>query len=229
MATWVTMQAPLSTDPPTEFSDQPLTTTFATWLTGSKAAGLALCRDATATGDGVTAQLAAVLHVFSERRRKTTARGDLDGVLRSDPTAVVDLHHPLIRGDVRRLHVLQRELQRACLTATLLTLPPAPRAAFILLEILGLAFDQAAEVVGSVEALRTAHGRALRELDAYLGPRCEHADPKNFCHCATRLGVALERGFIGWPDRDDLASEGPLLAQRGREVPDLFAHLPPPL
>lgn len=233
MATWVTMQAP-STDPSTAeapLSAHPLAMTFAAWLAGSAARGLALICAAAAAGGDVTAQLAAVLDVHRgprNPRRRMAAGVDLDGVLRSDSTVAVEMDHPLIRGDVRRLRVLQHELQRACLTATLTVLPPTPRAAFILLDILGLPFDQAAEVVGGVEALRTAHRRARSELDAYLGPRCEHVDPKNVCHCATRLGVALRHGFIGWPDRDDLASDGPLVALRGRKVPELFAGLSPP-
>lgn len=230
MATWGAMLDPQSTDPPpppavARAIDHPLAVRFAAWMAGSHAAGLAALEAVVAAPD-VTAQLAAVVRVFDGRRRKG-ARSDLDDVLRSDPTAVVDLDHPLIRGDVRRLYVLQHELQRACLTATLLNLPPSPRAAFILCEILGLSFEEAARVMGSDSAVRTAHTRALREIEGYLDPRCEHVNPKNFCHCSTRLGVALERGFVAWPTRDDLPSDGPVGAHRG-DARELFAALPPP-
>lgn len=227
------MQAPTSTDLPGAPDAAPspapsVVARFAAWMTGSRAGGQAVLEAVSAEGGDESSRLASVLEVFVRRRRKGPGREDLDAVLRSDPTAVVDLEHPLVRGDVRRLNVLQRELQRTCLTTTLLNLPAAPRAAFILLEILGLPRELVAEIMGSAEALKTAHLRALRELDAYLGPRCEHMDPENPCHCATRLGVALDRGFVGWPERDDLAST-PLEVRRHADVRALFTALPLPL
>jgi len=47
----------------------------------------------------------------------------------------------------------------------------------------------------SVVAVRTTDSR----LAGYLGPRCEHLDPKNPCRCAARLGNALEAGLTVWP------------------------------
>lgn len=206
----------------------PVVARFAAWMAGSAEGGRAALEEAAAPpGVDREALLAAVFRVFRDRKIKAE---DLDDVLRSDTTVAVELEHPLIRGDVRRLYVLQRELQRACLTATLGRLSAGRRAAFILTRILGFTHAAAAAILDSTEGgIQTAVGRAERELEMYLGPRCEHLDPRNFCRCAPRLGGAIHRGFVGWPERDDLASDGPLVSQGHRDVATLYASLPAPL
>lgn len=200
---------------------------FAAWMAGSAAGGAELLQRAELLpAADLPSQIAAIMRLFGRHNDEVA---DLDALLRSDPTTLLDLHHPLIRGDVRRLHVLQRELQRACLTATLGRLAPQRRAAFILREILRLSKEQAAACLEkTVSALEVAYGRAVRELEAYLGPRCEHADPDNMCHCSTRLAIAVDRGFVSYPDRDDLPGDAPLTASRRRDAYQLYAALPPP-
>lgn len=208
-------------------SESEIRLTFAAWMAGSHAEGLAVLEVAAVDGLALVPSLAAIYRLF-EGGRKRVGPGfqALDDLLRSDPTTVVDLDHPLVQGEVRRLNVLHRELQRKCLSATLLSLPVAPRAAFVLIDILGLRHEHVAEILGNANNTRTAYLRAERQLGGYLESRCEHMDPKNLCHCATRLGLALDRGFIDWPERP--TSDAPLDGQRRVHVRDLFAALPPP-
>ncbi|MFZ6181202.1 RNA polymerase sigma factor [Nannocystis pusilla] len=227
-------------------SEHPLVVLFAAWMAGSQQAGRAMLQS-TAEPSGVwgrrdhlgkgknprleptsplTARLAVVVRWFMTPREKPI---DLDeGLGRFDGTTQLGMEHPLIRGDVRRLHVLQRELQRKCLTVTLGNLAAGPRAAFVLRWILGLSDDQIAEVFGTVEAVKTNGGRALRDLRDSLTPICEHIDPGNGCRCRNRLAGAVERGFVTWPDRDDLDGDRPLLGQAHQDVESLYPKLPPP-
>jgi len=50
-------------------------------------------------------------------------------------------------------------------------------------------------------------------------------DPGNACRCAARLGNALDRGLVRWPEphEHDAAS---MQGQTFRKVPDLYASLP---
>lgn len=209
-----------------DHEEHPLVVQFAAWMTGSQEAGAAARRAAGPVVADLTARLAALVRFFMKHRGR---HSDIDEALgRYDPTAVLDLDHPLLRGDERRLHVLQRELQRTCLTSTLLNVPAGPRAAFVLREILGLPFEQTAQIFTSAEAARTNYQRSLRELEAYLAPMCEHINPRNGCHCSRRLAGALERGFVRWTERSDLTDDSPLESQGHRNVRDLFASLPAP-
>lgn len=197
---------------------------FAAWLTGSAAAGASLVEAAAPSGD-LTSQLGAVFSALSPR---DATKINLDRVLRNDPTAVMDMQHPLIRGEPRRLYVLQRQLQRTCLLATLGTLVRDRRATFILIELMGLTKAGAAAVMKKTEsAVAVLLMRARSDLENYLAPRCEHLDPANFCHCDRRLAVALDSGFLEWPARDDLPGE-PLKVQRHLDAAALYAALPPP-
>ena len=67
-------------------------------------------------------------------------------------------------------------------------------------------------------ALAPDLGLQLGGLTYYLGPRCEHMNPMNPCHCETPLGPALDRKFITWPDRDDLNGDEPLGRARAAHV-----------
>lgn len=226
--------------------EHPLVVLFAAWMAGSHRAGRAMLQSAgepsgvwgrrNHLGKGknprveptspLTARLAVVVQWFMTPREKPI---DLDeGLGRFDGTTQLGLEHPLIRGDVRRLYVLQRELQRKCLSVVLGNLPAGPRAAFVLRWILGLTDDQVAEVFGTVEAVKTNGGRALRELRESLTPICEHIDPGNGCRCRNRLAGAVERGFVTWPDRDDLDGDRPLIGQTHQDVEALYSKLPPP-
>ena len=201
---------------------------FATWMTGSRAAAAAAIDAAGAEGLDLVPALAALYQYFdAHRQRADPGFGELDDLLRSDSTTTVDLDHPLVRGQVRRLYVLQRELQRQCLSATLLALPVGRRAAFILIGILDVSLEHATAIMGSPHAASVALSRGERQLETYLESRCEHMDPDNLCHCSTRLGIALERHFVDWPE-DNTLPGAPLVGQRRKMVRDLFATLPPP-
>lgn len=205
---------------------------FAAWMTGSTDRGAAELTAAAlrAQAPGLAPLLAAVVRAMEGRQRRERAAlgfAGMDDLLRAHSTVAVDLEHPQVRGDVRRLHVLQAELQRECLSTTLRALPVVPRAAFILHEILGWSREQIEPVLGTACSVQTAHNRARDQLDNYLSPRCEHLDPKNACRCATRLGIALDRGFVTWPERH--VSEGPPSAgRRFSDVGALVASLPSP-
>jgi len=122
--------------------------------------------------------------------------------------------------------VLLSELQRSCLRTTLRGLAPLRRAAFILRHVLGLSLERCVELCGSSpEAFLIAEGRARRALENYLGARCEHMDAKNPCHCAARLGNALECGLVGWPEHGEHTGD-PFMPEPHREVTALFAALP---
>lgn len=66
--------------------------------------------------------------------------------------------------------------------------------------------------------MAVTEGRGRRDLEGYLGARWEHMDPGNACHCAARLGNALDR-LVRWP-------EHPRPGQTYRQVRDLYGRLP---
>ncbi|WP_434422183.1 hypothetical protein [Nannocystis pusilla] len=200
---------------------------FAVWMTGSREAGVAALREVQPSAQALCLRVAEVVRWFMARARRRLPV-DLDAILRQE-TAILDLDHPEIRGDVRRLYVLQRELQRACLTTTLLNLPAGPRAAFVLQELLGWPAEQVDAVFDTPVAARTNYLRAVRALTNYLGVRCEHVEPGNSCRCERRLPAALENGFLSWPDREDLAADAPLEGTRPRTIETLFADVPAPV
>jgi len=118
----------------------------------------------------------------------------LDEKLRSEPT----------RTDVvKSLSQPQRnfylwELKQGCMTSVVNCLPPGERVAFVLNAVLGYNEDTAAAVLGiSTSAFKVRLSRARKKISDYLAPRCEHVDPRNPCRCPSRLGVALNRGFVG--------------------------------
>lgn len=142
------------------------------------------------------ATLASVAEIAEEqqRARELLTFDELDGTIRGDPTqsGVVDQ-----LTDPQRNRLLW-ELKQGCLTAVVNCLPPGERIAFVLTEVLGQSGEQAAATLGiSASALRVRISRARKKISSYLAPRCEHVDPRNPCHCPSRLGVALTRGFIG--------------------------------
>ncbi len=69
------------------------------------------------------------------------------------------------------------------------------------------------------------HGRTLYRRD-YLSARCQHIAPSNACHCDTRLGVALARGFVRWPEDSDAMPDTPVFAGTHANVSSLYGSLP---
>jgi RNA polymerase sigma factor (sigma-70 family) len=118
----------------------------------------------------------------------------LDEKLRSEPTRT-DVVHSL--SEPQRNFYLW-ELKQGCMTSVVNCLPPGERVAFVLSAILGYNEDTAATVLGiTTSAYKVRLSRARKKVTDYLAPRCEHVDPRNPCRCPSRLGVALNQGFVG--------------------------------
>lgn len=124
----------------------------------------------------------------------------IDNLLRAEASRVVDLDAPPISGDQTRVPALLAALKESCLVTVLECVPPGPRLAFILADVLGHSVPTTAVLLRTTEAaVRVKLIRARRSLGDYLGPRCGHLVARNFCSCAGRLGVALAAGFIELP------------------------------
>lgn len=181
---------------------------FAVWMFGTReSAAAALLAVAHDTPDGGRDDWLGRMWRArpAQRQRATSVRLQaLDSVLRDQMTMPVGLDHPLVRGEPRRLRVLRAEVERACLAAVVHALPPMPRAVFLMDALFEMGLAEIAGVLGvDVANAQAAHRKAERALDDYLGSRCEHLDRRNVCRCAGRVGVALERGFIRWPEHDE--------------------------
>lgn len=202
---------------------------FGVYMLGSREAAFEATCEATARHPGdPAAWLAALVAqlIPGEKTRRFDHFSELDDILRTNTTIPVDLDHPLVQGDARRLHVLLSELRRTCLITTLRSLAPERRAIFILLHVLGLSVEHCAAICDTTpNAVRVADGRGRRELDNYLGARCEHLDPGNACHCVARLGNALEQGLVAWPRHNE--HDGvPFTPEVHRDASQLYAHQP---
>lgn len=202
---------------------------FAAFMLGSRDEAFAAVRDVTAQHPAAPERrLAALVRLLLVR--PSPARADqfaaLDDLLRAETTAPIDLRHPLVQGDVRRLTVLLSELRRSCLLGTLQGLTPERRAVFILRHVLGLSIETCAALCDTTtSAMMVSDARGRRALDGYLGTRCEHINPGNPCRCAARLGAALDRGVVQWPEHHE-HDAAPLPRKTYRKVRDLYASLP---
>jgi DNA-directed RNA polymerase specialized sigma24 family protein len=203
--------------------------TFAVYMLGSREEAFGAVCDAMEAQPNEPANWLAHLVarlVSAEKKRRVDHFAALDDILRTHTTIPVDLEHPLVRGDARRLDVLLSELQRTCLMTTLRGLPPERRAVFILVHLLELSFEACAAVVGSTpSAVKITDGRARRSLEGYLGTRCEHMDAGNSCRCISRLGNALEHGLVVWPNHKDHDRASPA-SDVYSEAGKLYASLP---
>lgn len=202
---------------------------FAVFMLGSREAAFAAVCDVMGAheGDPAAWMPALVARLIAAEK---VARGDrfaeLSDILRTNATVPVDLSHPLVQGDVRRLSTLLWELQRSCLITTLRALAPERRAVFIFLHVLSVSAEGTADIFGtSPPAVRVAETRAKHDLENYLGPRCEHLDAGNPCHCAARLGNALEGGLVRGPIHDDYG-ERPFVPEVQRDAVMLYKSLP---
>ncbi len=200
---------------------------FAVYMLGSRDQAFAAVCDATALHPGAPERwLAALVRPFLVRSLPPDRFAELDDILRTNSTIPIDLSHPLVRGDLGRMNVLLSELQRSCLLTALGGLTAERRAVFILRHVLGLSPEICAAVCGvTAGAITMADGRGRRSLEGYLGARCEHMDPGNACHCAARLGNALDRGLVRWPEHHE-HDAAPLSGRTYRAVQDLYASLP---
>lgn len=86
------------------------------------------------------------------------------------------------------------------MTAVINCLSPGERIAFVMSSVLGKSDAEAAAALDIKEsAFKVRLSRARKKIGDYLAPRCEHIDPRNPCHCPSRIGVALRKGFIAPP------------------------------
>jgi DNA-directed RNA polymerase specialized sigma24 family protein len=154
----------------------------------------------------------------------------LDDTIRGDPTQVTRTG---ILNDPER-NLLLWELKQGCMTAVLNCLSLGERSAFVLTVMLGVKPADAAATLGvTPAALKVRLSRAKKKIVDYLAPRCEHVHPTNPCHCPSRLGVALRKGFIRTTPgaavtlrpmgSDNLKPAAPL-----RDVVSIYQHLPAP-
>ena len=202
---------------------------FAVYMLGSREEAIgAVCDAMAAQPQEPAAWLAGLVAalIAAEKKRRVDHFAALDDILRTNTTIPVDLEHPLVQGDATRLAMLLSELQRTCLITTLRSLPAERRAFFILCHVLGLSIESCAAVCDTtIDGVNTTDRRARKSLDDYLGSRCEHLDPGNPCHCVARLGNALERGLVAWPDHNDHDGAS-LVPNVYREASLLYAGLP---
>src|SRR5262249_37299470 len=72
--------------------------------------------------------------------------------------------------------------------------------------------------------------RARKKIGDYLAPRCEHIDPRNPCHCPSRIGIALAKGFIAPPQTAVVqlrAPQRPFDQEiKSRDATNIFRTLP---
>lgn len=152
----------------------------------------------------------------------------LDSLLCSEPTELIDPEQPPLSGRMRRLQVITSEIKRSCLAAVVTCLPPGVRVAFVLRHVVGLTDAEVGELLRlKPETLAVRLTRARRRIAAYLEPRCRHVDPGNPCYCAGRMVVALQTGFLTLPS-DELLDTLPLeeTASPSGDAIKLFARLP---
>ena len=127
------------------------------------------------------------------------------------------------------------ELKQGCMTSVVNCLSVGEREAFVLSVVLGLPDASAARSLGiKTSAYKVRLSRARQKVNDYLAPRCEHVDPNNPCHCPSRLGVALRRGFVSPPAAAEtrLRPQAPFGRYGGdealRDVMAIYQSLPNP-
>jgi RNA polymerase sigma-70 factor (ECF subfamily) len=154
----------------------------------------------------------------------------LDETLRSEATRT-DVVASLT--DPQRNYLLW-ELKQGCMNAVLNCLPVSERTAFTLSILNGMSDKDAARTLGiTVGAFKVRLSRAKGKVTDYLAARCEHVDPRNPCHCPSRLGTALRSGFISPPTNSEINLRAPFGRYGGKDTPErdvltIFESLPHP-
>jgi RNA polymerase sigma-70 factor (ECF subfamily) len=137
-------------------------------------------------------------HVIEKRvgDRQDVSFDVLDETLRSEATRTAEVRS---LTDPQRNYMLW-ELKQGCMTSVVNCLSPGERVAFVLSVVMGASDEDAAKTLNiTTSAFKVRLSRARKKVTDYLAPRCEHVDPRNPCHCPSRLGVALNRGFLPPP------------------------------
>ena len=120
----------------------------------------------------------------------------LDETLRSEATRT---HEVSSLSQPEREYLLW-ELKQGCMTSVINCLSPGERVAFVMSSVMGKSDEDASKALGiKTSAFKVRLSRARKKIGDYLAPRCEHVDPRNPCHCPSRIGIALQKGFIAPP------------------------------
>ena len=153
----------------------------------------------------------------------------LDETLRSEATRTGEVAS---LTDLCQRDVLLWEMKQGCMTAVVNCLSPGERVAFVLASVIGLTDEETARVLEiKASALKVRLSRARKKVGDYLAPRCEHVDPRNPCHCPSRIGVALRLGFIAPPAHAEVTLRWvPKFdsARRTRDAVSIYRTLPEP-
>jgi RNA polymerase sigma-70 factor (ECF subfamily) len=178
-----------------------------------------------------------------EQRLLRAASGVLEERLGPTPEVNFELLDETLRSEATRTgevasitdperEFLLWELKQGCMTAVVNCLAPGERIAFVVGVVLGLPEEEASEALGiRPSAFKVRLSRARKKIGDYLAPRCGHVDPRNPCHCPSRIGVALRKGFIAPPARSEVALRPHLPfeeGQRQREAVEIYRDLPEP-
>src|SRR5262245_60911436 len=153
----------------------------------------------------------------------------LDDTLRSEATRT----HEVASLTTPEREFLLWELKQGCMTSVINCLSPGERVAFVMSSVLGKSDDDAAKALGiKVSAFKVRLSRARKKIGDYLAPRCEHVDPRNPCHCPSRIGVALAKGFIAPPQTSVVQLRTPQRPFdqeiKSRDAVNIFRTLPEP-
>ncbi len=206
--------------------------TFAVWMTGDRDQGLERATNVVGAAPTVgfagwaRALLAPLTGPSGEYAHAPDVLSALDETLRTELTITAS-DHPQIQRDPRRLRVLQWHLKRSCLASVMSSLAVMPRAVFILVEILGFSKEHVGAMLDMLSGtVQVNYSRAWKKLDNYLSVRCQHIAPANSCRCETRLGVALECGFVVWPQHPEESPDLPVSSNAHSNVAALYRSLP---
>ena len=169
-------------------------------------------------------------HVI-EKRLPPTPEVDfdlLDETLRSDATRT----HEVSSLTTPEREFLLWELKQGCMTAVINCLSPGERVAFVMSSVMNKSDEESAKVLGiKVSAFKVRLSRARKKIGDYLAPRCEHVDPRNPCHCPSRIGIALAKGFIAPPQTSVVQLRSPQRPFdqeiKSRDSTKIFQTLPP--
>jgi len=153
----------------------------------------------------------------------------LDETLRSEATRT---HEVSSLSQPEREYLLW-ELKQGCMTAVINCLSPGERVAFVMSSVMGKSDEHAAKALGiKVSAFKVRLSRARKKIGDYLAPRCEHVDPRNPCHCPSRIGIALQKGFIAPPQTAVVQLRAPQRPfdqeVKSRDANTIFRTLPEP-
>jgi RNA polymerase sigma-70 factor (ECF subfamily) len=152
----------------------------------------------------------------------------LDETLRSEATRT----HEVSSLTTPEREFLLWELKQGCMTAVINCLSPGERVAFVMSAVMNKSDEEAAKALGiKVSAFKVRLSRARKKIGDYLAPRCEHVDPRNPCHCPSRIGIALAKGFIAPPQTSVVqlrAPQRPFDQEiKSRDATKIFQTLPP--